>query len=167
MLLDLGAKLARRGNVRFLDGGNRFNAYRFSRCVAHELAQVETAENEIPRLTKILERVHLARAFTCYQVLTLLSETPISASPTFVLDLLATFYDESVPLFECTRLLEVCSGHLQRLSKLAPVLVSASPPQKEAQAERIALFKALQESADRVWAFEEQQPVDRQMRMEI
>lgn len=167
LLLDLGAQLARRGSVRFLDGGNRFNAYGFSRSLARELTRLSPDQNEIPRLTKALEHVHLARAFTCYQVVTLLAETPPSTNPTLVLDLLSTFYDESVTLPESTRLLETCFIHLRRLSELAPVVVSASPPKKEGEAERIALFNALLERADRVWVFEEERKEERQMRMEF
>jgi hypothetical protein len=48
--------------------------------------------------------VRLSRAFTCYQMLALLAETPAGGPPTLVLDLLDTFYDESVPLHESRRL---------------------------------------------------------------
>src|SRR3972149_10097313 len=46
----------------------------------------------------ILDRMHLSRAFTCFQLAELIESAPAGPEPLFVLDLLATFCDESVPL---------------------------------------------------------------------
>ena len=93
--------------VRILDGGNRFNAYTVSRA-AHGRPDV-------------LNRITVSRAFTCYQVLALLESTPAIPVPFVVLDLLNTFYDESVLVGERKRLLRACIGHLERLSSATRV----------------------------------------------
>ncbi|NJN44424.1 MAG: hypothetical protein HC806_06700 [Anaerolineae bacterium] len=60
-------------------------------------------------------------------MLTLLEETPASAIPHLILDFLATFYDESVSAAESYRLLSVAIGHLNRLRKFAPLIISVHP----------------------------------------
>jgi len=113
------ARLTFRGTLRIVDGGNSFNAY----AVARELRR-QSAD-----LHALLEQIHIARAFTCYQVFTLLMETPPSKAPTVCLDLLSTFYDESVPAEERRRLLLQSIAHIQRLSQFAPVALSIPVPQ--------------------------------------
>ena len=114
-------------------------------------------------LKQALARISLARAFTCYQMLTLLSETPaIPQQPTLALDLLATFYDESVRADEALRLLESCLADLRRLSTQAPVVVSARPPRPgrgftygfTPESARPELMEALKAAADEVVAWE-------------
>jgi len=107
-MLAATARLGERGSLRILDGGNRFNAYVVAR-VAHGRSEV-------------LNRITVSRAFTCYQVLSLLESTPALQIPFIILDLLNTFYDESVPAGERKRLLRACISHLNRL-----VVPSAAP----------------------------------------
>lgn len=108
------ARLGERGAVRVLDGGNRFNAYTVARA-AHGRPEV-------------LERITVSRAFTCYQVLSLLEGTPAIQFPFVVLDFLSTFYDESVQVGERKRLLRACISHLNRLEQAAGGVVSVHPP---------------------------------------
>jgi hypothetical protein len=108
------ARLGARAPVRVLDGGNRFNAY--------------TVARQAQGRTEVLERITVSRAFTCYQVLSLLESTPATASPFVVLDLLNTFYDESVRAGERKRLLRGCIAHLHRLEAAAGGAVSVHPP---------------------------------------
>src|SRR4030065_337535 len=61
-LMGLAARLAQRAPLRVLDGGNCFNAY----IVALALRQQTTD------VTAALERIRVSRAFTCYQMVTLL-----------------------------------------------------------------------------------------------
>ena len=96
------ARLGERCSLRVLDGGNRFNAYTVARA-AHGRRD-------------ILEHITVSRAFTCYQVLSLLESTPSTQAPFVVLDLLNTFYDESVQIGERKRLLRSCIAHLERLA---------------------------------------------------
>jgi len=139
-LLHMVARLALRGPLRVLDGGNRFNAYTVAQALRQHTEQVEA----------VLGRIRIARAFTCYQVAALLAETPALPEPTVALDLLATFRDESVPLWERRRLLACCREHLRRLASRAPLLVSASAQGASGVDELLAL---LEEAADQVWRF--------------
>jgi len=110
-----------------------------------------------PRLEETLSRVSLARAFTCYQMLTLLEETPAESTPTLVLDLLAPFLDENVRLEESRRLLQLAIVQLQRLSQSAPLVVSVKPP-IALVADRMPLLELLQQAAAHTIQLEGQQP---------
>ena len=146
-LLQAVARLALGGSLRVLDGGNRFNAYTVALALRQHTAEIET----------ILERIYVARAFTCYQVVTLLTQTPAIPHPTLVLDILATFRDESVSLEERGRLLETCLSQLRRLAGQAPLLVSVIPQGRQPD----ELLTALEEAADQVWRFGPPPPAPR------
>ena len=113
-LLALTARLAEAGPVRVVDGGNHYNVYPVARAVRGR--------------PEVLERIRVSRAFTCYQVLSLLESTPAIQMPFVVLDLLSTFYDESVQIGERKRLLRACITHLERLEQVAGGVVSVHPP---------------------------------------
>ncbi len=146
---DLIAHLACRGSLRLLDGGNRFDVYRCNLAIGHALGG-QTAD-----LPAVLERIRLARAFTCYQLVALLKDTPTESVPTLVLDLLSTFYDENVSTAESLRLLQLCLSQLQRLNRLAPVAISVRPGPPES---RPGLLEALLEAAGQVWRLEPNVP---------
>jgi hypothetical protein len=149
-MLELAARLAEHTPLRVLDGGNRFNVYLVAQAVRRHTSQLRPA----------LERIRVARAFTCHQVLALLADTPaLPGQATLVLDLLSTFYDESVRLPEALRLLEGALGHLRRLSAAAPVVVSARPP-LAAQCDRLPLLGHLQAAAAQTAFWPEEQPED-------
>ena len=147
LVLDLATRLAVQAPLRVLDGGNSFNVYPVAQAL----------RRHTPRVYAALEQISVARAFTCYQVNTLLENTPADPIPTLVLDLLATFYDESVPLGERRWLLNKTIADLHRLSRLGRVLVSVSPPPPEAQPSTI-LYETLLDAVDRVWRLELPQP---------
>jgi len=147
MMVEMAARLALNGSVRVLDGGNRFNVYPVAQAV----------RRLTPRLEETLSRISLSRAFTCYQVLTLLEETPSRSVPTLVLDILSTFLDESVTLEESQRLLKISIRHLERLSLSAPVVVSVKPL-LSLSADRIPLLDALSEAASRTIVLETPRP---------
>jgi hypothetical protein len=136
-LLVAAARLAERGPVMILDGGNRCNAYTLARAAGGR--------------PEVLKRISLSRAFTCYQMAALLEATDEGRAPLILLDFLATFYDEAVSAFERRRLLEGCLVQLRRLSRGAGVAVSACPP-KVASAENETLLASLQAAADGVWS---------------
>ena len=100
--------------VRVLDGGSRFNA--------HSVARAARGRPDI------LERITVSRAFTCYQVLSLLESTPATPATFVVIDILHTFYDESVQAGERERLLRACIAELARLGRAASGLVSMYLP---------------------------------------
>ena len=142
-MLDFTAILALSGPVRILDAGNRFNPYRVTRAI----------RRQTPQLDQALARISVARAFTCYQVITLLQETPSTPMPHLVFDLLATFYDQAVSYAESYRLLQIAAGHLLRLRRQAPVIVSVQPAPKD----RPGLLHLLKQTADIV-LLQEAQP---------
>jgi hypothetical protein len=136
-MLELSATLALHGAVRVLDGGNSYNALYVARYIRRHTVQLD----------ETLNRITLARAFTCYQMVSLLQETAVSPHPTLILDLLATFYDESVAVQEAQRLLRQGVAQLNRLRRLAPVIVSLRPPPPH-QPDRAALSQPLEKIAD-------------------
>jgi len=151
LMLELAARLALEKPLRVLDGGNRFNVYSVAKAVRRRTARLEEA----------LGRITLSRAFTCYQVLALLEESPNTSDPTLLLDMLATFLDESVPLPESCRLLGKCLPHLRRLSGTSPLVVSAKP-MTPISLERQVLLDMLQATADQCWVLEPVPEVKRQ-----
>ncbi len=132
ILLTAIARLGEGGAVRVLDGGNRFNAYTVSRAARGR--------------PEILKRITVSRAFTCYQVLSLLESTPAIPEPFIVLDLLSTFYDESVQTGERKRLLWSCIAQLERLETATGGVVSVHPPAVPSQT-AVELLEMLQASA--------------------
>jgi hypothetical protein len=135
--------LAARGlwpSVRVFDGGNRFDGYFVAR-LARRLSG---------RPHDVLERIRLSRAFTCFQMAELIENAPAGPEPLFVLDLLTTFYDESVPLRDSERLLNAAIMHLKRLAHVGPVVVGAREPRALVK-ERWALLDQIQAASDIAW----------------
>ncbi|MBN2554889.1 MAG: hypothetical protein JXA97_03030 [Anaerolineales bacterium] len=140
-LLTLVAALAGRGYApRIYDGGNRFDGYYIARL----------ARRVSVRPQELLERIRLSRAFTCFQLAELIENTPADPEPLIVLDLLTTFYDESVPLREVERLLDTSLAHLRRLAACGPVIIGAREPRAPVRA-RWSLLERLQIAADAAW----------------
>jgi hypothetical protein len=132
--------------VRVFDGGNRFDGYYVAR-LARQLA------GSLRRPTdphELLGRMRLSRAFTCFQLAELIETAPAGPEPLFVLELLATFYDESVPLADSERLLTTTIANLKRLAAAGPVVVGAREPQMLVK-DRWALLDRLQSAADAAW----------------
>lgn len=151
-MLPLAARLALLGPLLVIDGGNRFNAYQVALHIRRQSAT---------HFKEALERIRAARAFTPYQMLALLEATlplveagPANPAPILALDLLDTFYDESLPQAERRRLLVMCLGHLRRLSAAAAVVVSVRPP-RPPQGDPQGLVGLVQDAADQVFFFEE------------
>lgn len=143
LMLELAARAALGSPLRVLDGGNQFNVY----PVAQELRR-HTAD-----LRAALQRIHVARAFTCYQMAALLEDSLPQAQPTLVLDLLSTFYDEDVRVEEASHLLKGCLAELRRLAQAGALVISARQP-PEACADRAAragLLEQLRSAAAQVW----------------
>ena len=147
MMTVLTARLAVTNRVRLVDAGNCFDGYGLARQLRQRTSSWQAA----------LDRVSVARAFTCYQVETLLTESVADFSPVLVLNLLDTFYDENVKLSERVRLLEVSLSELRRLCRSASVAVSASLPNRNQPGE---LLEILAGAAGQVWSFEEPQPAE-------
>jgi hypothetical protein len=150
LLNELTARLALRGEVQVLVGGNRFDAHGIARLLRRKTEAV------IP----CLRRIHVARAFTCYQVHALIMQA-YTHLPTLVTDLLDTFYDESVPLGERRTLLAECVQRLHWLSRGTETLIGAAPRHATPLPTDSALaalqeewLELLRSRADVVWTLE-------------
>ena len=144
------ARLAERGPVRVLDGGNQFNAYLVSR-------QLHGRPN-------LLDRISISRMFTCYQVLASLEKAPELPMPLIMLDFLRTFYDESIPFHERRRLVLRCIPHLKRLSLMAGGAISIHPP-AVMSTEAETLFAILSEAAPELWTQDMPAPIQQPWRL--
>ena len=147
MMNTFAARLALNGSLRVVDAGNWFDAHSIARQVRLQTIQLKQA----------LNRISVARAFTCYQVLSLLEGLSNSPEPTLMMSLLSTFADENVPELERGRLMEEVIGNLHRLSQHAPVVASVAPESAEifGQPHHIsplptALLEMLEDAADQV-----------------
>ena len=147
LLPALIARLALSAPLRVLDAGNCFPAY----PVAREIRRIT------PDLEATLQRIQVARAFTCYQVLALLEDTPADSAPLLILELLSTFTDESVRLAERVRLLVRFTQEIQRIRRQAPVGVIVSL--RSGQPDTPVLLKIVERAADEVWRFEAERPL--------
>lgn len=137
----LAAELAMRGAVTVLDGGNRFIPYRVAQLIRRKTVDVVAAS----------KRLFIRRAFTCYEMNSLLSDTPTLPQPYMILDLLNTFNDDHVPTQEVCRLLELCLGQIHRLQLSAPVVITLASP---LVAERAFLIEKVCQKADEVFTVE-------------
>lgn len=133
----LAAELALRGPVTVLDGGNRFIPYRVAQLLRRKTVDVQAAS----------QRLFIRRAFTCYEMNSLLADMPTFQQPYLILDLLNTFYDDHVPTYEVSRLLKLCLSQIHRLQVSAPVVVTLAPALVE---ERAFLITKVCEMADEV-----------------
>jgi hypothetical protein len=130
------ARLAEHGPLLVLDGGNNFNAYTVSRAVRGS--------------KDVLGRIQVSRAFTCYQMVSLLEGISFTPASIVCLDFLSTFFDESLPARERQRLLEACLPHFTRLSRSANLIVAISPP-RVILPETATFLELLQNAAGTIW----------------
>lgn len=99
--------------VVILDAGNCFNPLRLTRSIRRQTVQIQ----------QTLDRIQVARAFTCFQVVSLLEQTRYPKGSVFILRLLTTFADEMAPVYERQRLLDQVDTHIERLRCTVPVTV--------------------------------------------
>jgi len=140
-MLDLAARLALRGPLYILDCGNRSNMYHVAKALRPLTADPAGK----------LQNIRLSRAFTCYQVLALLEKLrPETGVPVLILDLLATFMDESVQLEESTLLFEKTLHCIKSASRVTPV-VSSAKPLLSISSPRLVLLAHLKRHATQIW----------------
>ena len=135
--MTLIAELGLRGAVTILDGGNCYRPYQVAMLLRRKTVDISTVAN----------RLFSRRAFTCYEMNTLLGSTPSLNQPFLILDLLNTFYDDHVPAHEADRLLVSCLNQIQRLLLSGPVVLTLAPPLVN---ERAFLFEQVCRKADEV-----------------
>ncbi len=142
-LFALCAGLAQRGPVLVLDGNNCFDAYRVASLLRQYNADVSAS----------LKRLRVARAFTCYQMASLIHTARLQCAaralpePVFLLDFLVMFQDEDIPLAERRRILSDCLPDLSGVAQAAPLLVCTRP------GENPDLLEILTRVADEIRSF--------------
>lgn len=139
------ARLALRGQVTVLDGGNRLQPYPITR-----LLRRWTKDIHVPA-----ERISIRRAFTCYQMMAMLESTPPQSHPMLITDLLGGFYDAHVSISEIHRVLNAVISHLERLRKTAPLLITLAPAPLP---ERAFLTGKIRQRADHLFLIEPSTP---------
>lgn len=143
-LLDLAVRLALHGPLLILDCGNRANPL----PLAKELRRL--THDPVAALGNMGAKG--ARAFSCYQVATLIGNAanrPIQY-PVLIFDLLAAFYDESISYREGLRLLDQSLSSLRRIRRCAPLVVSTKPPPIDFP-ERKVFLEMMCRISDQVW----------------
>lgn len=141
LMLDLAARLSLHGSLYLLDCGNRSNMYRVARTLR--------ALTDDP--VAVMRNIRLSRAFTCYQVVALLEKAASRpGAPVLVLDLLATFMDESVQIQESSLLFNCALQYLFVMGQSAPVVISAKPL-LSLSAPRNGLLEQLKGAANVIW----------------
>ncbi len=117
-LLEWISLFACRGKVRVIDGGNQFNIYQIAKHIRRQTSNLHEA----------LQRIQIARSFSCYQMTELLQNADPTAEPLFILDFLSSYYDENIRLEESKRLLDKSLTALQHLSLHSALIIGARPP---------------------------------------
>jgi len=110
---ELFATLALRGPFHAIAGGEWLPTY----------ALVQSVRRQTTQVRQVLERMRLARPFTCYQVLDLLEDIRPEHDPILILDFLHHFYNPDIQPFVRRRVLEQCCTQLQRLALMRPLIV--------------------------------------------
>jgi len=129
----------------YLAGANVFDPFLVGRLA--KSARVAPA--------RVLQRIHVSRAFTCHQMVRLITDCLPSALQTYdarVVILsgpLETLYDQSVPEQEALRLFRTMLSALQRLVQDGVQLVCVSPLPAMAPASRRGFLPALRTQAHR------------------
>jgi hypothetical protein len=125
--------------VWILDAGNSFDPYQIVRKI----------RRQTPLVKAILGRIQIARAFTCFQVVSLWEQTQIFEGSVFILRLLTTFADEMVPLKDRLCLLRQVDAQIDRLNACAPVTVTVNIARFESDP-IVDWCSCLQKRADKV-----------------
>src|SRR5574340_52871 len=149
-ITQLIAGLALNGPLHVVAGSEWVPSYQVARLLRHRLTQIEP----------VLGRIQLARAFTCYQLLDLLSTIRPEPVPVLVLDMLHTFLNNDIRLDVRKRVLERCGRYLQQLALSRPVAVLT--PQVPAE-DYPRFYTMLASIADQVYQAEPDMPAASQM----
>ena len=128
--------------IALVDGTNRFDVY-YIAGVARKVTQ--QTGNSIPP-ERLLRQIHIARAFTCYQMEATITErlpaflARTGAPVAIIFGLLDTFYDEQAPLFEVQKSVGRIIVALQQLKQANISVLLASVDMKLESKERNGLF---------------------------
>jgi len=140
--------------VALVDGSNRFDAYYIAEF-AHKITAQRLVKQRITP-EQLLRQIHIARAFTCYQMeATITERLPAflkrSGAPiAIIFGLLDTFYDDQAPLFEVKAGLERIIVALRLLKQANISVLLASLDMKLESKERNALFPRVKAAMDHI-----------------
>lgn len=140
--------------IALVDGFNRFDVYYIAEF-ARRITTGRAHRSVTPE--QLLHNIHIARAFTCYQMEATITErlpaflkkkhVPIA----MIFGLLDTFYDEQAPLFEVQASLQRILIALHRLKEQNISVLLTSQDVKLASKERNQLFPKLTAAMDCVF----------------
>lgn len=136
-LTELFATLALRGPFYAIAGGEWLPTY----------ALVRSLRRRTTAIHQVLGRVRLARPFTCYQVLDLLTDIRPERDPVLVLDFLHHFHNPDIQPDVRWRVLKQCCRRLERLSLSRTLLVFVQSLDTE---EYRSFFPLVADAADEV-----------------
>ncbi len=131
--------------VLYLAGANIFDPFLIGRLAR--------ASRVAPN--RVLRQIHVSRAFTCHQMVRLVTDCLASAIEQYgarwviLSGPLETLYDESVPDQEATRLFHTMRLALQRLAQQDVQILCTSPLPAMASTARRGFLAALRAQADR------------------
>ncbi|MGA9117152.1 MAG: hypothetical protein WB626_10285 [Bacteroidota bacterium] len=145
------SSVLRRGiPVALVDGTNRFDLY-YLAGIARRMAGGRVRPEDL------LRNIHVARAFTCYQMEATITERlpafveRTGAPVAVVFGLLDTFYDDQAPFFEVRHSVRRILAALDALRRRNVAVLLASRDVKPASVERRSLFPALAGRMDEVF----------------
>jgi hypothetical protein len=111
-------------NVIFIDGGNTFRLYNISR-----LAQLHHLDPK-----QALDRIYLSRAFTAYQITSLIMERlqdiveKYNAKFVIISDIASLFLDKDIPDEEARRVFSQVVAYLQNFARQKQIIIIATYP---------------------------------------
>jgi hypothetical protein len=104
------AAMALNGSFSIVTGSERIPSYEVTLLLDDDACDIKA----------ILDRIHLRRSFTCYQLIDVLKNTPPIPEPLLILDFLYPFY-EDIPIEARINRFDQCVEHLERLSASRPI----------------------------------------------
>ncbi len=116
----LASALAMKMGALIIDCGNFFNAYTVINTIRLESLDLS-----------ILNKLWIARAFNCHQMVSLVLKIPQDGTPCLVIDALDLFEDENIPVSHRNYLLKKLLYQLNQVRRQAPVFVSLTAPREE------------------------------------
>ncbi len=114
-------------NVVFIDGGNTFRLYQVSR-----LAQLHHLDPK-----QALDKVYLSRAFTAYQMTSLIMERlknaveKYNAKLVIISDIAGLFLDKDIPEEEAKRVFSQIVAYLQNFARQNQIILIATYPPRQ------------------------------------
>ncbi len=110
-IAELIATMAMREPLSIVAGSEWLPMYEVARHLSYQTNEFKA----------VMDRVHLARAFTCYQLLDILNNTPPIPEPLLMINFLHPFYEVDVPPEVRARVLDTCVRRLDNLSYTRPI----------------------------------------------